>query len=247
MINFGKAIDPGIKRKNEPNQDAIGSCLPGLFNKRPPLLVLADGMGGHQEGSRASKIVINEFIRNYRTSKGNDYPAILTKALEKAHQKLQQYSVKHKNIQKMGTTLVAVVFTKDKVHLINVGDSRAYLINQKEIHQLSYDHSFVGEQVRRGILTPLEARRHPKRNILSQAISSDRSKLEPYQNTATLDKGDIVLLCSDGLWGTVSESQMQDVVLELDPQKAAEKLVAMANQNQGPDNISVIIMKNLAS
>jgi len=89
----------------------------------------------------------------------------------------------------------------------------------------------------------MEARRHPKRDILSQAISSDRSKLDPYQATATLNKGDIVLLCSDGLWGTVTESQMQDVVLELDPQEAADKLVVMANQNQGLDNISVILFK----
>lgn len=243
MITIGQAIDRGIKRKNEPNQDAIGSCLPGLLNKRPPLLVLADGMGGHQEGSRASRMVLDEFIRYYRTSKGKDYPANLSQALEKAHQKLQQYSTKHKDIHKMGTTLVAAVFAKDKAHLINVGDSRAYLINQKEIRQLSYDHSFVGEQVRRGILTPLEAHKHPKRNILTQSVSSDRSKLEPYQTSISLGEGDIILLCSDGLWGTVSESQMQDVVLELSPQKAAEKLVAMANQNQGPDNISVMLVR----
>ena len=243
MIELGQAIDRGLKRRNEPNQDVIGTCLPTLLNRRPPLLVLADGMGGHQEGARASSMVVESFIKSYKGASKKDIPQVLQAALLKAHQQLQQYAARHKEVYKMGTTLVAAAIEPGKVHLINVGDSRAYLLNEKEIRQVSYDHSIVAEQVRRGLITPLEARSHPKRNMLTQSVSSERQKLEPYLASIPVKKGDTLLLCSDGLWGTVSEAQLQDVVLELAPQKAADKLVAMANQNQGPDNISVMIAK----
>ena len=143
----------------------------------------------------------------------------------------------------MGAAVVAAVIKKEEVLIANVGDARIYLINEKEIRQVSYDHSFVAEQVRQGLIKPSEAHNHPRRNILTMSITSQREVVEIFTDTIPYQKGSYLLLCSDGLWGTVSETQIQDVVLELPPQEAAEKLVEMANMNQGPDNISVIIVK----
>lgn len=244
MIEIGKACDPGIKRKGKPNQDTIGVVLPGLVNKKPPLLIVADGMGGFQEGQKASQITVDELSKAYKNPiQKSDYTAILKKGVAQAHKKINQYVANHQNIVHIGTTIAAVVVDDHKLHLVNVGDSRIYLINEKEIKQISYDHSLVAEQVRHGIIKPEEADKHPHRNVLMLSISSKHEKIDPYASSLDYKAGDYVLICSDGLWGTVSESQIHDVVIELAPQKAADKLVQMANMNQGPDNISVIIAK----
>ena len=143
----------------------------------------------------------------------------------------------------MGAAVVAAVIKKEEILIANVGDARIYLINDEEIRQISYDHSFVAEQVRQGLIKPSEALNHPRRNILTMSITSQREPVEIFTDTIPYQKGSYLLLCSDGLWGTVSETQIQDVLLELPPQEAADKLVEMANMNQGPDNISIVIVR----
>ena len=244
MIEIGKACDPGIKRREKPNQDAIGLVLPGFLFKKPPLLIVADGMGGFQEGAKAAQFALEELSKAYRNARQKTgHIAVLRKGVDQAHQKIRAYVKKHKDLVSMGTTIAAAIVDKTQVHLINVGDSRIYLINEKEIRQVNYDHSLVAEQVRQGIIKPEEAHKHPRRNVLMLSISSKHEKIEPFTACVDLKEGDYLLLCSDGLWGTVSDSQIQDVVLELPPQEAADKLVQMANMNQGPDNISVIVVK----
>lgn len=242
VFTIGKAIDPGIKRKGRPNQDAIGVMLPKFLNRKPPLLIVADGMGGFQEGAKAAQIVINEIIRQYKWSRKNkNHLAKILKGIQKAHKKIRRYVKKNKEISSMGTTVAAAVVERDKAYIVNVGDSRIYLINESEIRQISFDHSLVAEQVRQGIIKPEEAHNHPRKNVLMLSISSKHEKLEPFTAEVDLKDGDTLLLCSDGLWGTVSDTQIQDVLLELPPQEAADKLVSMANMNQGPDNISVLV------
>lgn len=112
-----------------------------------------------------------------------------------------------------------------------------------EMQQLNFDHSVVADQVRAGLITPLQARWHPKRNRLTQSISPKRKEIKPYFTQTPFGEGDLLILCTDGLWGVVPEAILQAIALELPPQEAAEKLVSLANQNGGPDNISVIIVK----
>ncbi len=111
------------------------------------------------------------------------------------------------------------------------------------MQQISYDHSVVADQVRAGLVTPLQARWHPKRNRLTQSISPKRKEIKPYLAQFPFGEDDTLLLCSDGLWGVVPEAILQAIALELPPKEAAEKLVGLANQNGGPDNISVIIAR----
>ncbi len=112
-----------------------------------------------------------------------------------------------------------------------------------EMQQLSYDHSVVADQVRAGLITPLQARWHPKRNRLTQSISPKRKEIKPYIAQFPFQENDTLILCTDGLWGVVPEAILQAIAQELPPQEAAEKLVSLANQNGGPDNISVIIAR----
>ena len=118
------------------------------------------------------------------------------------------------------------------------------MVHEDELKQISHDHSKVADLVRAGLITELEARKHPKRNELSLSLTAKREKVPPFQLIQPWKPGDTLLLCSDGLWGPVTESQMLTVVSEMEPQEAAEKLVKLANANRGPDNISVIIVKN---
>jgi protein phosphatase len=162
-----------------------------------------------------------------------------------AHESLIIKAKSDPDLAKMGSTVVAVVVQDNKLCLANVGDSRAYVMNENQIKQISWDHSLVGEMVRSGMITATEAHTHPKRNILTNSISAHREKFNIYTTSYELAADDILVLCSDGLWGPVSEAQIQAVVVELPPQRAADKLITLANRNQGPDNISVIVAKQV--
>jgi serine/threonine protein phosphatase PrpC len=129
--------------------------------------------------------------------------------------------------------------------LLNIGDSRAYIIRSRKTLQISQDQSWAAAQVRAGVLTEQEARAHPNRNRLTMAITAKRSEIKSYATRLELEPQDIVLLCSDGLWGVVPETLIQAAAIELPPQAAADKLVALANQSKGPDNISVIIARRV--
>lgn len=245
---IGKAIDVGLQRRGKANQDSLEVILPGIFSHNPPLLIVADGMGGYTGGALASKIVIRCVSEVYRRTKHPaNYSEILRAGIIAAHQEMMSKGKTDSEVEKMGSTIVAVVLEEETLHLVNVGDSRAYLIQENAIRQISYDHSFVGELVRQRLITTAESISHPKRNVLTMSISAQREDIDIYTTQMRLEENDVILLCSDGLWGPVSESQIQTVAWELPPQQAADKLVGLANRNQGPDNISVIIARNKAN
>lgn len=242
-FDIGYALDVGRKRGDRPNQDAIGFVKQGIFNPRPLLLIVADGMGGYAGGAVASDIVVNAIKKCYKRSKKNDWAVVLRNCILFAHQSIRQKTKKEPQLEKMGSTVAAVILEEEKLFIGNIGDSRVYVVNNQEINQVSYDHSVVAKLVRQGAISELEARNHPKRNRLLMSISARREEVTPYIVSGKLGENDIVVLCSDGLWGAVSDDLIKAIVTELSPQKAADKLVEMANVNQGPDNISVIVAR----
>lgn len=244
MLELGSALDLGRKRAGKENQDSIGIVKPGLFNWRPPLLIVADGMGGYQGGALASRLVVQHLSAGYLKTPPTTSPLqALQFGITNAHHALRAEASRDLRLAQMGSTVVAVVIKGENVFLANVGDSRAYIINQNEVKQISYDHSLVGEQLRLGLITEAEVRTHPRRNVLTMSISAQREQVEIFTATFTWKPKDILVLCSDGLWGPVVEPQIQAVVTELPPRLAAQKLVELANSNQGPDNISVIVAR----
>jgi PPM family protein phosphatase len=232
----------GIKRSGSPNQDSVGSVLPHLFQSRPPLLILADGMGGYAGGSQASHLVVEAFKRVYLShSPEPDSLPTLNEALKAALADIREFSKNKPELESMGSTVVAVALHPDHFDLLNVGDSRAYLIRGGQLIQISLDQSLVAELVRQGIMTPEEAQVSPKRNQLNMALSAKREHVDPFVKTIPMQKGDGVLMCSDGLWGSVAEVLIQAVATELPPRVAAAKLIELANKAGGSDNISVVI------
>jgi len=241
-LEVGFASHPGRKRRS--NQDAIGVFLADSRDQMPPILIVADGMGGHSGGEVASRLAVDT-IQNHFTQggKSGDYGVLLVESVQAAHAQIREMAAHNAQLSDMGTTVVAAVILPGRVFLANVGDSRAHLVRRGEIRLLSLDHSYVAEQVRAGLITESEARRHPQRNRLTMAISARQAKVKPYLAELALEDGDILVLSTDGLWGAVPESILAAIVGELPPQAAADKLVSLANQNLGPDNISVIVAR----
>lgn len=239
---IGKATHVGRKHQGEPNQDAM-LVLPAEAN-RPPLYLVADGMGGHAGGAEASRLVVESVVEHYRSVQFPADPAsVLKDSLLHAHHALADHAASHPGLHAMGSTAVAAIMERGEVFTANVGDSRAYLLHEQTMTQLSVDHSVVGEMVRAGKMTPLEALQSKLRNRLTQSLSPLRQEVEPHLSRAAFADGDTLVLCSDGLWGVVTEAIVQAVALELPPQTAAEKLVQLTLARGAPDNVTVVIAR----
>lgn len=245
QFEFGSACDIGRRRRGEPNQDAVAVILPtNSGHGHPPLLLVADGLGRYEGGSLASRTVVSVFMRVYKQLQPADsLPAILEKCVRVAHQEVRALGAKDARLALMGSTIAAAILTPEHLFVLNVGDSRVYLLNDEKIRQVSQDHSWVAAQVRAGVLTEAEARENPNRNRLTMAITAKRTKIEWYSAEEKLAPQDVVLLCSDGLWSVLPETLIRAITAELPPQMAADKLVSMANSSAGPDNISVIVAR----
>jgi protein phosphatase len=245
MLEFGKALNVGLKRQGKKNQDALKIINPLTRN---PLLVVADGMGGFNGGREASQIVIQTLTKAYRHSgKDDSIRDVLVNAILDAHQKIIKRSRTDESLAKMGSTVACVVVDEDheKLTVANVGDTRVYLINEKKIDLISHDHSEVAELERKGVLNPVEAQNYIRKNILTMSLAAHRpaETVKPFVDEVNFPKGSLVLLCSDGLWGSVPDHLIQLTALEYKPKEAVDKLVEFANTSGGPDNISILIAR----
>lgn len=251
-IHFGQLSDPGMVRSN--NQDAIfGMVVSSITDDDWPdmgVFVVADGMGGHQEGERASTVtvrlvaehVIDHILRPMLDNALNEPDRLpLTDVLRMAMQ--QANDAVNQEIPEGGTTVTATVILGDLAYVAHVGDSRAYLINDEGIEQITRDHSLVQRLIELDQLTVEEAAEHPQRNVLYRAIGQS-DNLDVDVITRRMPPRGRLLLCSDGLWNMVPEATIEDVVRRhSDPQRACYELVELANDRGGPDNISVIIIQ----
>ncbi len=203
--------------------------------------VVADGMGGHKTGEVASQKAV-ETIRQELAGASSHPPAALAKAVQAANLEIFDYSSLHPEHQGMGTTLTTV-FIDDQVGLVgHVGDSRAYLIRSNDIRQLTFDHSWVAEQVRQGVITQDEARRHRLRNVITNALGSTQEvKLDLLY--FDVQAGDKLLLCSDGVSMLLTEDVMKTIVAQHLPDEAVKQLIAEANRRGSPDNITAVVLE----
>jgi protein phosphatase len=238
--------DPGRGRKDGVNEDAWRMLLPGWLDRKPVILVAADGMGGHKGGKRASQLVVKSFRRSYRGYSQDESPErFLERAVKNAHEAIRKDGASDPAYQGMGSTVVASLITEDKVSLVNVGDSRGYLIRAGESVRLTVDHSWVEKKVQSGVLTEVEARKHPKRNQLNMSLNALRPVSDIQPSFADFEPrwGDVLLLCTDGLWGVISEEEIVTVVEELPLEEAVKKLIDLANISLGRDNITVVLAR----
>jgi len=233
-----------VGRRREINQDYVfATDTPvGPF---PNLLVVADGMGGHKAGDFASKYtvkILRQELENSSTDKPGD---ILKRVVVIANNELIRVAKTDVKLEGMGTTLVAATIIGNTLYFANVGDSRLYLINDK-IRQLSKDHSLVEEMVRMGGIKAEEAKNHPDKNIITRAIGVKKD-VEADIYEYRLKKGDIILMCTDGLSNMVEDEDMFDIVKGArDIVEAVQMLIEKANSNGGRDNIGVVMAEPLA-
>lgn len=231
--------DTGVTR--EMNQDYYFATDTNLGNL-PNLFIVADGMGGHKAGDYASRHTIERVVASISRNSSEEPVTIIQEAISKANELLVAESNEDETKSGMGTTLVIATLVGDKLIVANVGDSRLYVISDM-VRQITRDHSLVDEMVRLGELNPSEARSHPDKNIITRAIGAQKNVKADFFEVE-LAKDDYVLMCTDGLTNMVRDEEILDIVRsEKEPEAIAHKLVRMANDNGGRDNITVTIIK----
>ena len=228
-----------VGRKREMNQDYV-YVTDKPVGPFPNLLVVADGMGGHKAGDFASKYTVKVVHEELEKTELDKPEEILKSIVSVANHKLIQAAQSDVKLEGMGTTLVIATVIGNTLYFSNVGDSRLYLIGDK-IKQLSKDHSLVEEMVRLGGINEEEARHHPDKNIITRAIGvKEDVEVDFYE--FSLKKGDIILMCSDGLSNMIEDEEIFAIVKGArDIVEAGQNLIDRANENGGNDNISVVL------
>jgi protein phosphatase len=252
-VRVGRLSDVGQMRQL--NEDALLALEVGLVHRsvsRPiGVYVVADGAGGHAAGDVASGIVVRTIARHAtedllpqqldEAAPDPDIAAWLRGVIQTANEAVHRQRATART--DMGTTVVIAVVIEGEAHIAHVGDSRAYLINKTSITQLTVDHSLVQRLIDTGQITRDEARKHESRNVIYKMIG-DRPKIEPDIDHVSLQPGDRLLLCSDGLNGYVEDQDIHKIVLNAAaPQEACQWLIDAANAAGGPDNITAILVQ----
>lgn len=241
MKTFSKT---DIGKMRDVNQDYVYVTDSPVGNI-PNLFVVADGMGGHKAGDFASKYTVEVLERELRYSHENGPEAMLKGAIQTANHKLIEAAENDVKLEGMGTTLVAATVIERTLYFANIGDSRLYLLN-KEIKQLSKDHSLVEEMVRLGGIRAEDARNHPDKNVITRAIGA-KEDVEIDFFEYRLKKGDMVLMCTDGLSNMLDDDEIFSVVKSgRDLVESVELLIKRANDNGGKDNIGIVLFEPFA-
>ncbi len=244
-LEFASLSDIGqVRMKNE---DAVGRYQPDdekQLVERGSIFVVADGMGGHRGGEIASKLAVEAVVSLYYASDGSDPTAILGECFAEANRTIFQKASSDAELFGMGTTCTTMVVRGAEAFFAHVGDSRAYVLRNGDLFQLTEDHSLVGEMVRSGILSVEDAQRHPKRNVITRSLGTHQDLTPDFPSTPyTIADGDVFVLCSDGLTSMVLDEDVKRIVGAHEPAEACRALVDLANANGGKDNISVQIVK----
>ncbi|MBR3257901.1 MAG: Stp1/IreP family PP2C-type Ser/Thr phosphatase [Eggerthellaceae bacterium] len=233
-IAYGCGTDTG--RMRDHNEDS--------FFAAPPLFVVADGMGGHAAGEVASELAIQTV-----SQLAPAYPnaAMLSLAIDAANTAVYEESLKTERRHGMGTTITAAMLKGTRLVIAQVGDSRAYLLHNGVLQQLTRDHSLMADLIESGEITPEEARTHPQRNFITRALGTGAS-VETDLYELNVSPGDRLLLCSDGLSGMLEDGELATALMAIrDPQTCVNNLLARANEAGGCDNVTAIVVDVTAS
>jgi PPM family protein phosphatase len=242
-INYYGASDIGLVRTE--NQDCFGKFPKDnndLYQPKGVLFIVADGMGGHTGGKEASQLAVNVVSSEYYSSTSDVIANALLFAFKSANLKIHQTSIDSPQFNKKGTTCSALVIVNDQAHIAHVGDSRIYKIADGNIIQFTNDHTEVGEMFRKGILSEKEAKNHPSKSVLVRAMGIEADIEVDLIENILLAYGDCFVLCSDGL-AKVDTEEIKEAVLNNSTEEACKKLIALANERGGKDNVTVQVIK----
>ncbi|MCL6612353.1 MAG: Stp1/IreP family PP2C-type Ser/Thr phosphatase [Peptococcaceae bacterium] len=234
-MRWSQATETGLVRRQ--NEDCL-CVIPDLA-----LFAVADGMGGHLAGEVASRMAVESVARQLQSGNRDDTVKSLLEGVRRANSDIYKASRRDGSCRGMGTTLTVAVISGGDLVLAHVGDSRAYIIRGDKIHLLTEDHSLVQEMIRHGGITREQARDHPHRNVLTRALGTE-PLVDVDLISIKLERGDILLLCTDGLYGLVGDEEILELVRSAaNPDQAVRMLVDEALRRGGSDNISVIVVE----
>lgn len=240
MLKVGYQSDKGISRQR--NEDAYAI----LAEER--LFLVADGVGGNNAGEIASRTaveIVGEFLSINRLSQATeeDMCDLLDESLVHANQGVLDIGKKHPENLGMATTMVICHVREDKAHFLNVGDSRAYIFANDQLLQITEDHSYVNALIHMGVLSEEEAKHHKRGHVITKAVGADE-EIAGDQYEVEIRNGDVILLCTDGLYGELSSEDIAEVMREEeDMQILIDRLVEKANEHGGRDNITAVAIK----
>ncbi len=239
-MNFCARTDTGKIRKN--NEDSIFATRDkiGCFDN---LFIVADGMGGHNAGEVASShciLYINEYLNDNNVDL--DTSGIIMDSIFSANHKIHNKSINEQAHKGMGTTCTLATIKENKIFIGHVGDSRAYLFRKDELRQLTSDHTYVNEMVKKGLMSKEQSLVDPNRNMITRAIGVDPTVMVDITEESVIS-GDIILLCSDGLSGLVNDENIESILKEdFEITQKCDLLINKALENGGIDNISVVLI-----
>ena len=233
-----------IGRKRKVNQDYIYTSEKPVGNL-PNVFIVADGMGGHNAGDYASKVTVETMLAEMENSFEKNPTLIFRKAIEEANDVIRKRASEDEKLEGMGTTVVVASCMGRFLQVANVGDSRLYVVGSK-IRQITRDHSYVEEMVRIGELDRADARNHPDKNIITRAIGAKADvEVDFYEHR--LKRGDIILMCTDGLSNMVEDEELFHIVQGgRDIVESGQALIEAAKENGGTDNIGVVLIEPFA-
>ncbi len=239
------ATDVGRRRSgNEDSYEIWVSDHLGRDHVADTLLVVCDGMGGSNAGEVASRMAVDAIIRTFAAEEGHDLEAALEHAVQTANAEVHEHSGTRADLKGMGTTCTVAAFKEDTLVLAQVGDSRAYLVRDGRLRQLTEDHSLVAQLLARGQITPAEARTDPRRNVVTRSVGvAPDLDVDVKAFPEPLRPGDTILVCSDGLHGQVTEEELVRAASGESLDRACRELIALANDRGGPDNITVALAR----
>ncbi len=244
-VEFTQLSDTGRTRAH--NEDYLGYLLPYTPDQLRSLgcvFVLADGVGGQEKGEVASQLAVETVLAGFTSGKaGEPHKAVLTRAIQSANLKVYEQGSASKAKAGMATTIVACALRADRAVIAHVGDSRCYLVREGRAKVVTRDHTVAAEQMRLGVLSAAEAAESPNRHLLSRSVGNDlvvNVEIDEVQ----VQKGDVLLQCSDGLHGALLPEDIAAVVVRNGRlHSAAEKLIELANERDGSDNVSVQLIR----
>lgn len=243
-LSYAELSSPGPAREN--NEDFVGFWQPETLEEkriRGAVAVIADGVGGLHFGEVASRLAVETALKTFREAPGEQTPQqLLTQMFNAANLAVYDKGMENHGESRMATTLAIVVLRNNEIVVGNVGDSRVYLVRKGEIRQLSTDHTYTGMQQKFGMISEQEAKMSENRSILTRSVGHE-PVIRVDVESSTIFKGDRVVLCSDGLYAYVADSEIADTVSRLSPAQASRQLVALAEQRGTTDNVSVQVLQ----
>jgi protein phosphatase len=244
-VEVASLSDVGCQREN--NEDSYSyweSPDDATFARLGRLAIVADGMGGCEGGQFASLIAVESVEQIYSSSSAPDPQQRLLQGFREAHARIQQRGRENPALHGMGTTLTAFALVGDHLYYAHIGDSRLYLLRAGKLHLITHDHSLVSRLVETGIIRAEDADNHPQKHVLTAAVGiAEENQPDSSAAPVPLEKSDVLLICTDGLWGQVSEPEMEQILASRAPSEACRSLVQLAKDRGGPDNITLQVAR----